>query len=157
VIKLSEVRRDVRLLRTQPENPIVYDRNFRSKSGIPIGNRLSDFQSEISDQLSDQILFPIGFPVGFFITFRWDPIVFNQNFRSEILCEFWAGKVARSIVMIDEVTSWQPKVFGLIYSLRDIERAFSINIRNVKVWEKPKLLNSRFLGDWYFLKCDNAN
>jgi len=73
-----------------------YDRTLRSEF-ISDWTSLSDFPLEIRsdliyDQLSDRILFPIGFPVGFLFTFRSDPIVFHQNFRSEILSEFWAGK-----------------------------------------------------------------
>ena len=75
----------------QPEIPIGYERNFRSEF-ISDRHCLSDFPSEIpSDLIFDRILFPIGFPVGFSSTFRSDPIVFDQNFRSDILSEFWAG------------------------------------------------------------------
>jgi len=59
----------------------------------------SDIRSDLifnqTDQLSDRILFPIGFLVGFLATFRSDPIVFEHNFRSEILSEIWAGSLLK--------------------------------------------------------------
>jgi len=46
---------------THPEIPIGYDRNFRLKSGIPIG-----IVYRISHRKSDRILFPINFLIEFF-------------------------------------------------------------------------------------------
>jgi len=40
----------------------------------------------------------------------------------------------------------QPKVFGVKFSLREIERIFSIEVRNSKLWKMPKQLNFRFPG-----------
>jgi len=83
----------------QPKIPKDCDRNFRSKF-IFDRNCLSNFSSEIRsdlishqifDQFCGQILFPIGFAVEFLSTFLSDPTVINQNFRSEILSEIWAG------------------------------------------------------------------
>jgi len=62
---------------------------------IEISDRKMEFRSNIrweirSDLISDQLSDLILFLIGFWTTFRSDPIVFNQNFRSEILSEFWA-------------------------------------------------------------------
>jgi len=42
------------------------------------------------------------------------------------------------------------------FTLREIGRVFSIEIRNIKLWKMPKLLNFRFLEVWCFVKCDNT-
>jgi len=38
----------------------------------------------------------------------------------------------------------QPKVFGVKFSLREIQMIFPIKLRNFKQWKMPKLLNFRF-------------
>jgi len=40
-------------------------------------------------------------------------------------------------MVITKAVSSQPKVFGVKFSLRDIERIFSIEIRNIKLWKMP--------------------
>ena len=83
---------------TQIKIPIGYDDNFRSEF-ISDRNCIlepSEIRSDlifdqISDPHSDRISFPIGFPVGFLSTFRSDPIVLDQNFRSDILRNFGLG------------------------------------------------------------------
>jgi len=49
----------------------------------------------------------------------------------------------------------KPKVFGVKFSFRKIGRIFSTKVRNFKLWRMPKLLNFRFLEEWYFWNCDN--
>ena len=50
----------------------------------------------------------------------------------------------------------QPKVLGVKFCLREIERIFFPNkVRNFQLWKMPKLLNFRFLEGRYFLNCDN--
>jgi len=44
----------------------------------------------------------------------------------------------------------------LKFSLRGIEIIFSIQIRNFKLWEMPKLSSFRFPEGQYFLNCDNT-
>ena len=43
-----------------------------------------------------------------------------------------------SIKMGEGVNPWQPKVFGVKFSLREIERIFSIKIRNLASLKMPK-------------------
>jgi len=38
----------------------------------------------------------------------------------------------------------QPKVFGVIFRLREVGRIFPKKIENFKLWKRPKLLNFRF-------------
>ena len=51
--------------------------------------------------------------------------------------------------------SQQPKVLGVKFSIREIEKIFSTKVRNFKLWEMAKLLNFRFPEGRYFFNCDN--
>ena len=42
------------------------------------------------------------------------------------------------------LTHNSPKVFGVKFGLKVIRRFFTIEIRNIKLWQMPKLLNFRF-------------
>jgi len=51
---------------------------------------------------------------------------------------------------------YQPRVFGVRFSLREVARIFSIKIRNFKLRKMLKLLSFRFPEGWYFLNCYNS-
>jgi len=56
---------------------------------------------------------------------------------------------------LGEFKTAQSTVFGVKFSLREIEKRNTTKIRNFRLWKMPKLLNFRFLEVWYFLNCDN--
>jgi len=56
------------------------------------------------------------------------------------------------------ISHFQPvTVFGVKSSFRKIERVFSIEVRNLKLWEMPKLLNFRLLVGNIFLIVTTLN
>jgi len=64
--------------------------------------------------------------------------------------------VVRKNLFCHYVNPWQPKVFGVKFSLREIRRTFPIKLRNLKLWKMPKLLIFRFPQGWYFLNFNNT-
>jgi len=53
------------------------------------------------------------------------------SFSVQLVCDF--DKLSRGNIL----KPYQPKVFGVKFSLREIERIFYIDIRNFKLWKMP--------------------
>jgi len=86
------------------------------------------------------------FPEGYFFLF-W------QYWTEKILYFFsvsewlrWAVEGWTKLTYLVTINPYQPKVFGVKFYLRGIEKIFSIEVRNFELCKMPKLFNFWFPG-----------